>query len=175
MQHEYSPLLNHRNEEARSRYSASLFKVVLSTFHGTMVNRPEEIVQGQLTASGKIEHVFSAFSASVIVFVEAKFELTGTRRDQAIAQVMAECDGLDFANSNNGYWCPILGILTDGISFKLFVYDSTTREVFCSPSESELQSTLYISILCLSITPPTSMPALVRPDLYGSNPLSLQA
>lgn len=60
--------------------------------------------------------------------MEAKF---GNRRKQATAQVMAECDGLDFANSNEGYWCPILSVLTDGV-FQLFVYDSSTREVFCS-------------------------------------------
>jgi hypothetical protein len=87
---------------------------------------------GQVTANGKIEHVFYAFSSSVIVFVEAKFDLTGNRREQAVAQVIAECDGLDLWNSINGYWCPILGVLSDGIAFQLFVYDSSTREVFCS-------------------------------------------
>ena len=143
--YEYGPLKDHRNGEARSRYLASLFKVILAIFHGTIVNRPEEIVQGQVTGSGKIEHVFYAFSNFITVFVEAKFELTGNRREQATAQVMAECDGLDFANSNKGYWCPILGVLTDGVSFQLFMYGSSTEEVFCSEQAAALAGQAYIA------------------------------
>ena len=74
--YEYGPLTEHRNEEARSRYFASLFEVVLAIFHKTIVNRPAEIVEGQQAGNGKIEHVFYAFSNAVIIFVEEKFELT---------------------------------------------------------------------------------------------------
>ena len=129
--YEFGALKRHCNEESRSRYLASLFRVVLSIFHGTIINRPEETIQGQVTANGKIEHVFYAFSNSVIVFVEVKADL-GAGRKGAVAQVIAECDSLDYENSTYGYWCPILGVLSDSTSFQLFVYDSSTREVFCS-------------------------------------------
>ena len=128
---EFGSLMWQRNEESRSRYLASLFRVVLSIFHGTIINRPEEIIQGQVTANGKIEHVFHAFSNSVIVFIEVKADL-GSSRDDAVAQVIAECDSLDFQNSTLGYWSPILGVLSDATSFQLFVYGSSTREVFSS-------------------------------------------
>ena len=135
--YELGALRKHRNEESRSRYLASLFRVVFSIFHGTIINRPEETVQGQVTANGKIEHVFYAFSNSVIVFIEVKANL-GASREDAVAQVIAECDSLDFQNSTYGYWCPILGILSDGFSLQLFVYDSSTREVFCSKDTGAL-------------------------------------
>ena len=136
--YELGLLKEHRNEESRSRYLASLFRVVFSIFNGTMVNRPETI-QGQVTANGKIEHVFYAFLQSVVVFVEVKTNLI-INRDDAVAQVIAECDGLDFQNSTKGYWCPILGVLSDGVSFQLFVYDSSTREVFCSQETEALNA-----------------------------------
>ena len=124
--YELGPLKKHRNEESRSRYLASLFRVMFSSFHGTIINRPEETIHGQVTTNGKIEHVFYAFSNSVIAFVEVKANLSISRED-AVAQVIAECDGLDFQNSTHGYWCPILGVLSDGVSFQLFIYDSSTR------------------------------------------------
>lgn len=108
-------------EESRSRYLASLFEVIFSIFHGTIINHPEETIPGQVTAIGKIEHVLYAFSTSVIVFVEVNTNLT-IRRQDAVGQVIAECDGLDFQNSTLGYWCPILGVLSDRTSLQLFVY-----------------------------------------------------
>lgn len=70
-----------RNGEARSRYTAELFTVMLSIFRGTFIDRPQEVVRGQLTANGKIECVFYAFWTS---------DLSGNCREQAVAQVMAE-------------------------------------------------------------------------------------
>lgn len=127
--YEYGSLLNHHNEEARSRYLASLLKLFYPSFMESSSIAPKNSSRCQLTESGKIEHVFYTFSNTATVFAEEKFGLAGNRRDQATAQGMAECDGLDFANSNNGYCCPIL---TDGITFKPLMYDSSTGEVFCS-------------------------------------------
>ena len=58
---------------------------------------------------------------TVIIFIEAKTDL-GNSRDGAVAQVIAECDSLDYENSTYGYWCPIFGILSDGP-------DSTVLEI----------------------------------------------
>ena len=47
---------------------------------------PSSIVpKRQVTANGKIEHVFYAFSCSVIVFVEVKAELGASRKGARVS------------------------------------------------------------------------------------------
>jgi hypothetical protein len=54
--YEFGSLITQRNEEARSRYLATVFEVVSSIFHGSIINRPEEVIEGQETANGRVEH-----------------------------------------------------------------------------------------------------------------------
>lgn len=134
---EYGPLRMHTNEETRSRYLATLFKVILSIFQGSIINRPEELLEGEVTGGGKIEHVFYAFLRTIILFFSVKRSLAIAHPDKAIAQVIAECGACDLANASKGLWCPILGVLSDGVSVQLFVYDSSSRTVLAShPAEA---------------------------------------
>jgi hypothetical protein len=57
--YEFGSLITQRNEEARSRYLATVFEVVSSIFHRSVINRPEEVIEGQEAANGRVEHRFS--------------------------------------------------------------------------------------------------------------------
>lgn len=52
-------------------------------------------MDGRITTRSKIEYHFKVFGTLVVVFVEAKLKI-GSDEDRlnAIAQVIAECDGL---------------------------------------------------------------------------------
>jgi hypothetical protein len=129
---EYGLMKDHRNEETRSRFMATLFKVTLGCFKGTIVNRPEEIIEAQVTGNGRIEHVFYAFNHPIVMFIEVKLTVVSGKRETVVPQLIAELDACDFKNSLYNYWCPLLGVLTDGQTFQLFVYDSSTRKVTSS-------------------------------------------
>ena len=129
---EYGLMENHRNEETRSRFMATLFKVALGCFKGTIVNRPEEITEAQVTGNGRIEHVFYAFDQPVVMFIQVKLTVVSGKRETVVPQLIAELDACDFNNSLYNYWCPLLGVLTDGQTLQLFVYDSSNRRVTSS-------------------------------------------
>ena len=51
-------------------------------------------MNGRITTRGKIEYHFKTFGALTVVFVEAKLKIgSDEERMNAIAQVIAECDG----------------------------------------------------------------------------------
>lgn len=55
---------------------------------------PKSLMKGHSTTQGQIEHHFLAFGVIGIVFIEAKLAIvTPIQRLNAIAQVIAECDG----------------------------------------------------------------------------------
>jgi hypothetical protein len=57
-------------------------------------NLPESILDGRVTTRGKIEYYFKAFGSIAALFIEVKLEIgSGKERMDAIAQVIAECDG----------------------------------------------------------------------------------
>jgi len=129
---EYGHVQYHQNEEARSRFIATLFHISLGCFKGTIVNRPEEIIEAQVTGNGRIEHVFYAFNHPIVMFIEVKLTVVSGKRETVVPQLIAELDACDFKNSLYNYWCPLLGVLMDGQTFQLFVYDSSTRKVTSS-------------------------------------------
>lgn len=60
-----------------------------------MTNRPEQLLDGEVTGRGRIEHQFLTFGAIVVLFIEVKKDLlSGEKRLDQLAQVLAEADGL---------------------------------------------------------------------------------
>ena len=52
------------------------------------------MLEGHLTTRGKIEYQFTAFGSIAAVFIEVKLGIGGAKqRLDAVAQVIAECDG----------------------------------------------------------------------------------
>ena len=57
-------------------------------------NNPETIITGQIGTRGRIEYFFKAFGAIAILCIEMKLKVGNEEeRLDAIAQVIAECDG----------------------------------------------------------------------------------
>jgi hypothetical protein len=57
-------------------------------------NLPESIISGRISTKGRIEYYFRAFGSISILVVEVKLKVgSATERLDAIAQVIAECDG----------------------------------------------------------------------------------
>jgi len=96
------------------------------------VNRPEEIIEAQVTGNGRIEHVFYAFNHPVVIFIEVKLTVVSGKCEAVVPQLIAELDACDFKNSLYNNWCPLLGLLTDGQALQLFVCGSSNRKVTSS-------------------------------------------
>jgi len=57
-------------------------------------NSPETIIEGRIGTNGRIEYFFSTFGAVAILCIEVKLKIgNDAERLEAIAQVIAECDG----------------------------------------------------------------------------------
>jgi hypothetical protein len=57
-------------------------------------NNPETVIEGRIGTRGRIKYLFKAFDAVVILCIEAKLKIgNDVERLDAIAQVIAECDG----------------------------------------------------------------------------------
>jgi hypothetical protein len=116
---QYGPMIDHANEEARSRYLSSVgsssnfrnlsvagkpiltlrqyFNRIVALFSGHLLNTPETILEGRLTTKGRIEYQFQTYGAINVVFIEVKLEIGGqSERLNFVAQVIAECDGMEF-------------------------------------------------------------------------------
>ncbi|OJD11012.1 hypothetical protein AJ78_08130 [Emergomyces pasteurianus Ep9510] len=130
---QYGPLEDHDNEETRSRFFAALFNKIVCLFNSAVINKPEGILDSEVTKRGRIEHHFLALKSVSIVFIEVKRELaTGKHRMDMTAQVLAGCSACDYANAKVGLWVPILAVLCDGYGFEFFVYDSADKSVYSS-------------------------------------------
>ncbi len=96
---------------------------------------------GRITIQGRIEHHFGAFGLISVLFIQMEFRKTDERLD-AVAQVIAECDGRPFisyircvfysfeSNAANGFHVPIIGILCNGMSFEFFSFDMSNSHKF---------------------------------------------
>ncbi|PGH12100.1 hypothetical protein AJ79_04499 [Helicocarpus griseus UAMH5409] len=129
---QYGPIECHENEEARSRLSCrrSLNKII-ELFSTAVTNKPEGLLESEVTQKGRIEHHFVALHSISVVFIEVKQVLTvGRELLDAKAQFLSRT--CDYANAKRGYWVPILAILCDGNNFIFFVYDSVDRVVHTS-------------------------------------------
>jgi len=57
-------------------------------------NLPESILDGRVTTKDKIESYFKAFGSIAVLLIEVKLRIgCAKERIDAIAQVIAECDG----------------------------------------------------------------------------------
>ena len=112
---QYGPPAEHETEEATSRFFAPVGKIELTLklknsdrcsqifnrlidqFGFAFRNRPESILDGRITTRGRIKYYFQAFGSIAALFIEVKLEI-GNRKGRldAIAQVIAECDGQFF-------------------------------------------------------------------------------
>ena len=72
---QYGMLGSLDNEEARSRFIASLFSQIVCLFGSAVVNKPEGLLDAEFTKKGRIEHHFYAVSSISIVFIEVKKNL----------------------------------------------------------------------------------------------------
>lgn len=111
-------------------------------------NLPELITEGRITTKDRIEYHFMAFGSVSVLVVDIKFKIGHLEeRLNAIAQVIAECDGevaflpmhnvgsyvipfefiaCDWNNAMQGFDVPVFGILCDGNSFEFFSFDGST-------------------------------------------------
>ena len=102
-------------------------------------NNPQTIIDSRIGTRGRIEY-FKAFGAVAILCIEMKLSVGNVAgRLNAIAQVIAECDGkpgaledllvltstlgCDVNNNKRGFSLPILCILSDGVTFEFFKFE----------------------------------------------------
>jgi len=128
---QYGSLPEHKNEEARSRFFSPVFNHIVKQFTFMLRNDPEIVIAGRIGTRGRIEYFFKAFGAIAILCIEMKFKIgNDMERLDAIAQVIAECDGCDLNNTDAGFSLPIHCILSDGLSFEFFKFDKTQASPF---------------------------------------------
>ena len=109
---QYGPMIEHQTEEARSRFlspvSASqfsklptnskiypeIFNRLISVFGFAFRNLPESTIEGRIITKDRVEYHFKAIDSIAVLFIEMKLKIgSGKERLDAIAQVIAECDG----------------------------------------------------------------------------------
>jgi len=108
---QYGEPRDHESVEARSRFLApvsaqrfpslllrsrlyQLFNRTVALFKLTIRNTPESTIPGRMTMRGRIEYHFLVFGGLSILVIEVKYILgNAEERLNAIAQVIAECDG----------------------------------------------------------------------------------
>lgn len=66
----------------------------MALFGFAFKNLPESTISGRIAMKGRIKHYFRAFGSVSVLFIEIKLRIGSTKeRLDAIAQVIAECDG----------------------------------------------------------------------------------
>jgi hypothetical protein len=112
---QYGRMESHDNEEARSRYIASVscpsylvshifefdtkylqfFPEIVCLFGSAVINKPEGLLDSEFTKRGRIEHHFYAMDSVSIVFIEVKKSCAlGKGKLDVIAQILAESAGM---------------------------------------------------------------------------------
>ena len=72
-----------------------LFNRTIALFKLIINNTPESTIHGRMTTKGRIEYHFLMFGGISILVIEVKYILgVAEERLDAIAQVIAECDGM---------------------------------------------------------------------------------
>ncbi|KAK2467391.1 hypothetical protein APHAL10511_000626 [Amanita phalloides] len=124
---QYGEPVNHKNEEARSRFLAPLFNRTVALLKLAITNTPESTIHGRLTTKGRIEYHFLVFGGVSILVIEVKYALgVAEERLDAIAQIIAECDACDYSNELLRFSSfPIYAILSDGASFEFFAFNGS--------------------------------------------------
>ena len=71
-------------------------------FSYTFRNLPESHIEGRFTTGGRVEYYFISFGSISVLVIEVKHKIMANRLN-AIAQVIAECDGQSL-DINFWYW-----------------------------------------------------------------------
>jgi len=145
---QYGEPVQHKNEEARSRFLAPLFNRTVALFDLSIRNTPESIIRGRMTTSGRVEYHFLVFGGLSLLVIEVKYVLgSDEERLDAIAQVVAECDACDYANDRFQFPPALVyGVLCDGSTFEFFSFDGKTKKptfsrgVFSDPPSQPIRA-----------------------------------
>ena len=76
-----------------SNFCPEIFNRLIAVFGFTFRNKPEPIVEGRITED-RVEYYFKAIGPIAVLFIEMRLVTCGGKgRLDAIAQIIAECDG----------------------------------------------------------------------------------
>ncbi|KAN0137015.1 hypothetical protein V8E53_005012 [Lactarius tabidus] len=123
------PTLRHRQitEDARSRVLAPIFNRLVTEFAGSILNTLESFASGRITRD-RVDYHFRTCNILTVVFVQVDLQVGGDdARADAIALVIEECDAGNQFNRRQSVSAPIYGILYDGIRFRFFIFDGSTK------------------------------------------------
>lgn len=84
-----------------------------------MKSSPECIMTGRLATKGCVEYQFKVCGALTIVFIEVNLSLgTSTKRLNAVAQVIAEADGIPRSNSRSSFRAHFTDLFLHGATLR---------------------------------------------------------
>ncbi|PWW78881.1 hypothetical protein C7212DRAFT_341498 [Tuber magnatum] len=147
--YQFNPLLPSLPTIEKGIYISTLWKRLLPLFKGTLrasIHKvlPDEEREAQHET---LVHRFEVSGSITVVFIHA--ELTD---ENSLALVASEVEGFsyphclhplcecltgtecDCTNATNGLWSPVLAILSNGLSFQYFIYNSITAPTRISAS-----------------------------------------
>ena len=76
-------------------FDSQIFSHLVKQFGFMLRNQPETLITGPIGTRGRIEYFIKTFGATAILCIETKPSIGNEReRLDAIAQVIAECDGM---------------------------------------------------------------------------------
>jgi len=101
--HQYGPPIDHKNVQARSRFLAPIFNRTVAQFKLLLVNTFKITIPGRIATKEHIENHFLVLGEITVLFIEVKLDLGTSDRLDAIAQVIAESNACDYANSCAGF------------------------------------------------------------------------
>ncbi|KAF8493301.1 hypothetical protein F5888DRAFT_1618085 [Russula emetica] len=91
---QYGPPIEHETEEATSQFLSPIFNRLIAVFCFAFRNLPESTIERRATTKRRVEYHFQAIGSISVLFIEVKLRI-GSRKERldAVAQVIAECDG----------------------------------------------------------------------------------
>ncbi|KAG0136698.1 hypothetical protein HOY82DRAFT_583267 [Tuber indicum] len=131
LSYQFNPSLSLLSTIERGIYVSTLWKRLLPLFKGTLrasIHKilPDEEREAQIE---KLVHRFEVSGCLTVVFIHA--ELTDENSLPLVSREVEECD---YINATNGLWSPVLAILSNGLSFQYFIYNSITAPTKISAS-----------------------------------------
>ena len=88
-----------------------IFNHIVKQFSFMLRNEPETIIAGPTGSRGRVEYFFKAFGATAILCIEMKLRIgNDAERLNAIAQVIAECDGTPYTLRHHSFRADFLNV-----------------------------------------------------------------
>ncbi|RPA97972.1 hypothetical protein L873DRAFT_1836180 [Choiromyces venosus 120613-1] len=131
LSYQFSPVLSALPMIEKGMYISTLWKRLLPLFKGTLRASVHKILPDEEREAHveTLVHRFEASGSITVVFIHA--ELTD---ENSLALVSGEVEECDYINATNGLWSPVLAILSNGLSFQYFIYNSITAPTRISAS-----------------------------------------